>query len=173
MCWDMIIKHCNDACLTNAEYFSQLGADLRFDPLLKEYVQQAHALCCCSPAPTGMPIAPEFQPYFHGPCINSPNHSRCRKDSPCMSTLQPSQLPPAFSTCKIGQCHSDAPLNLWTPAMSCCTVSTTPNLHKLQVCYPTSTRPSMDLIAATSCGQSRNMAIHFTLFLLVTHLLTA
>ncbi len=72
MCWDMIIKHCNDACLTNAYYFSWLGANLCFDPLLKEYVQQAHALCRCSPAPTNMPIALDFEPYFHGPHINSP-----------------------------------------------------------------------------------------------------
>ncbi len=68
----MIIEHRNDACLTNADYFSRLGADLCFDPLLKEYIQQAHTLCCCSPVPTDMPIAPEFQPYFRGLRINSP-----------------------------------------------------------------------------------------------------
>ncbi len=72
MCWDMIIEHRNDVCLTNADYFSWLGADLCFDPLLKEYIQQAHALHCCSSAPTKMPIALEFQPYFRGPRINSP-----------------------------------------------------------------------------------------------------
>jgi hypothetical protein len=72
MCWDMIMKHRNDACLTNADYFSWLGANLCFNSLLEEYVQQTHALCCCSPAPTAMPIAPEFQQYFCGPCINSP-----------------------------------------------------------------------------------------------------
>jgi hypothetical protein len=72
MCWDMIIEHRNNACLTNADYFSRLGADLCFNPLLKEYVQQAHTLRCCSPAPTDMPIAPKFQPYFRGPCISSP-----------------------------------------------------------------------------------------------------
>jgi hypothetical protein len=72
MCWDMIIKHRNDVCLTNVDCFSRLGADLCFDPLLKEYIQQAHALCCCSPVPNDMPIAPEFQPYFRGPRINSP-----------------------------------------------------------------------------------------------------
>ncbi len=72
MCWDMIIRHHNNICFTEADYFSRLGADLCFDPLLKEYVQQAHALCCCSPAPTKMHITPDFQPYFHGPCINSP-----------------------------------------------------------------------------------------------------
>ncbi len=34
MCWDMIIEHHNDVCLTDAKYFSWLGADLCFDPLL-------------------------------------------------------------------------------------------------------------------------------------------
>jgi hypothetical protein len=60
MCWDMIIEHRNDACLTDVDYFFWLGADLCFDPLLKEYVQQAQALCHCSPAPTDMPIAQNF-----------------------------------------------------------------------------------------------------------------
>jgi hypothetical protein len=72
MCWDVIFEHCNDACLTNADYIFRLGANLCFDPLLKEYVQQTHALCRRSPAPTDMPIALEFQPYFHGPHINIP-----------------------------------------------------------------------------------------------------
>jgi hypothetical protein len=72
MCWDMIIEHRNDVCLTNAEYVSWLGTDLCYDPLLKEYVQQVAALCCCSPAPTSMPIAPEYQPYFFGLQVNLP-----------------------------------------------------------------------------------------------------
>jgi hypothetical protein len=70
--WDMIIEHRNDVCLTNADYFSRLGADLCFNPLLKEYVLQAHALRRCSLVPTKMPIALEFQLYFCGPHINSP-----------------------------------------------------------------------------------------------------
>jgi hypothetical protein len=48
MCWDMVIKHRNDRCLTNANYFSQLSADLFFDPLLKEHIQQVDAICHCS-----------------------------------------------------------------------------------------------------------------------------
>jgi hypothetical protein len=39
MCWDMVMEHRKDVCLTDANYFSCLGADLCFDPLLKEYVQ--------------------------------------------------------------------------------------------------------------------------------------
>jgi hypothetical protein len=33
MCWEMDIKHRNDLFLTNAKYWSRLGADLTFDPL--------------------------------------------------------------------------------------------------------------------------------------------
>jgi hypothetical protein len=72
MCWDMIIEHRNDVCLTDADYFSRLGADLCYDPLLKEYIQQVHAFRRRSPAPTMMPIPPEHQPYFRGPRVNVP-----------------------------------------------------------------------------------------------------
>jgi hypothetical protein len=72
MCWNMVIGHHNDAFFTDADYFSWLGANLCFNHLLKGYVHQAHALCCCSPVPTNMPIAPEFQLYLRGPRINSP-----------------------------------------------------------------------------------------------------
>jgi hypothetical protein len=134
MCWDMIIEHCNDAYLTDADYFSRLGADLCFNPLLKEYVQQAHALRCCSSVPTDMPLHQNFSCTSMAHASTAQNHSRLCKDSPCIPTLQPSQVLPAFSTCKIGQCPLDAPLNLWTLAMSRRAISTTLNLRKLQVC---------------------------------------
>jgi hypothetical protein len=44
MCWDMDIKHRNDHWLPNANYFSHLGADLCFDPLLKDYIQHTDFL---------------------------------------------------------------------------------------------------------------------------------
>ena len=44
MCWDMDIKHRNDHWLTNANYFSCLGADLCFDLLLKDYIQRTNFL---------------------------------------------------------------------------------------------------------------------------------
>jgi hypothetical protein len=128
MCWDMIIKHCNDACLTNADYFSQLGANLCSDSLLKDYVQHAHALCCRSQCLSTCPLHQNFSRISVAHASTAQNHSLCHKDPPCMPTLQPSQLPPSFSTCTIGQCHSVAPLNLWTPAMLRRAVSTTPNL---------------------------------------------
>jgi hypothetical protein len=72
MCWDMVIEHQNDVRLTDANYFSRLGADLCFDFLLKEYVQQVDAIRCRSPALTGLPTVPVNQPYFRGPCLNMP-----------------------------------------------------------------------------------------------------
>jgi hypothetical protein len=44
MCWDMDIKHRNNFHLVNADYWSWLGADLCFDPLLKDYIQRADFL---------------------------------------------------------------------------------------------------------------------------------
>ena len=38
MCWDMDIEHRNDHWHTDANHFSHLGADLCFDPLLKDYI---------------------------------------------------------------------------------------------------------------------------------------
>jgi hypothetical protein len=81
MCWDMIIEHRNDVCLTDADYFSHLGADLCYDPLLKEYIQQVHALQRQSPAPTMLPIPPEHQPqgtpyHYTNACASAaPVHS--------------------------------------------------------------------------------------------------
>jgi hypothetical protein len=66
-CWDIVIKHQNDVCLTDANHFSSLGADLCFDLLLKEYAQQVDAIRRCSPALAGLPIAPMNQPYFYRP----------------------------------------------------------------------------------------------------------
>jgi hypothetical protein len=66
MCWDMVVEHCNDRCLSDADFFLRFGADLCYNPLLRDYVQQVAALRCCSPAPTEIKIAPKHQPYFCG-----------------------------------------------------------------------------------------------------------
>ena len=67
MCWDMDIEHRNDVYLTDADYWSRLGADLCFDPLLKEYIQQIAAIKSRTPSPTTMPPAPGNMPYYRGP----------------------------------------------------------------------------------------------------------
>jgi len=87
MCWDMVIEHRNDTWLTDADYFSRLGADLCFDPLLKEYVQQVHLLRRRSPAPTELPIAPEHQPYFRGPRLTMPASPPPAQGIPAVSAV--------------------------------------------------------------------------------------
>ncbi len=69
MCWDMDIEHRNDHWLTDADYFSCLGADLCFDPLLKNYIQRTNFLLCRNPLVTSLPMGPENMPYFCGPCL--------------------------------------------------------------------------------------------------------
>jgi hypothetical protein len=38
MFWDVDIVHRHDIHLTDADYWSQLGADICFDPLFKSYL---------------------------------------------------------------------------------------------------------------------------------------
>jgi hypothetical protein len=67
MCWDMDIEHQKDIFLTDANYWSRLGVDLCFDPLLKTYIEQVHSFHQCSPPLTALPPSPENMPYFRGP----------------------------------------------------------------------------------------------------------
>jgi hypothetical protein len=67
MCWDMEIKHRNNHFLTDADYWSCLGADLCFDPLLKEYIKQVNAMQLCNPSPTALPPAPKIYRTFGDP----------------------------------------------------------------------------------------------------------
>jgi hypothetical protein len=88
MCWDMVIEHRNDHCLVDADYFSHVGADLCYDPLLRNYIQQVAALRRRRPAPTEMPITNERQPYFRGPRVNLP-----KRNLPPLPATQPSSQP--------------------------------------------------------------------------------
>jgi hypothetical protein len=67
MCWDVDIVHRPDTKLVDANYWSRLGMDLKFDPLLRSYL--AYALQCCNsnPPPTNLPMCPENMPYYRGP----------------------------------------------------------------------------------------------------------
>ena len=73
MCWDMDIIHRNDHFLGDADYFSRLGADLCYNPLLHDYIQQIHAFKQRSPSPTVMPMNPENMPYYRGPRLPRPS----------------------------------------------------------------------------------------------------
>jgi hypothetical protein len=67
MCWDINIVHRNDTHLTDADYWSRLGADICFDPLFKSYLDFDRGLCERCPVPTSLPMKPEKMPYYRGP----------------------------------------------------------------------------------------------------------
>jgi hypothetical protein len=67
MCWDMDIEHRNNFHLVDTNYWSRLGADLCFDPLLKDYIQRADFLHKKHPSPTKLPMLPKNQPYYWPP----------------------------------------------------------------------------------------------------------
>jgi hypothetical protein len=64
MCWSMTIIHRPGTVLTSADYFSHLGADLCFDPYLKDYIQRVLAMKQFSPAVSTLPILPENMPGY-------------------------------------------------------------------------------------------------------------
>ena len=51
MCWDVDLEHRTNEYLVDADYWSRLGKDLCFDPLLLEYVNQVIGLRKKYPAP--------------------------------------------------------------------------------------------------------------------------
>jgi hypothetical protein len=90
MCWDMDIEHRNDHHLVDANYWPRLGADLCFDPLLKDYLQCANFLCKKYPSPTTLPMFPVNQPYYQPP-QNPPRVD----DSPSAAAIQLQDIFPA------------------------------------------------------------------------------
>ena len=67
MCWDVDIEHRNDIHLTDADYFSHLGSDLCYNPLLRDYIQRIDAIKQDHPSPSALPIEPQHMPYYRGP----------------------------------------------------------------------------------------------------------
>ena len=67
MCWDMDIEHRNDIHLTNADYFSRLGSDLCYDPLLRDYIERVDAIKRAHPSESALPMEPQNMPYYRGP----------------------------------------------------------------------------------------------------------
>jgi hypothetical protein len=63
----MDIEHRTNIFLTDADYWSRLGIDLCFDPLLKSYIEHVNSFRQSRPSPSTLPPAPKNMPYFHGP----------------------------------------------------------------------------------------------------------
>jgi hypothetical protein len=114
----MVIKHRNDLCLTDTDYFSLLSADLCFDPLLKEYLQQVNVIHHYSPAPLELPIAPMNQSYFRGERLNMP----CKLEH-YPSVPQPSALAATITTGLQHLSNWPVTFGLATPANTICNVA--------------------------------------------------
>jgi len=71
MCWDVDIVHRPDVELVDADYWSRLGADISYDPLLLDYLKYTMKSRVYHPPPTDLPMRPENMPYYRGPRIQS------------------------------------------------------------------------------------------------------
>ena len=67
VCWDMDIEHCNDIHLTDVDYFSRLGSDLCYDPLLRDYIQRVDVIKQDNPSLLALPIELQHMPYYLRP----------------------------------------------------------------------------------------------------------
>ena len=73
--------HQPDTKLVYADYWSQLGANLNFDPLHRKYLELKHQLRQSKPAPTDLPMRPENMPYYRGPRILKPSPEASTADA--------------------------------------------------------------------------------------------
>jgi hypothetical protein len=64
MCWDMTIVHRPGTLLSLPDYLSRLGADLCYDPMLRDYIQKIAALKQASPPVSSLPILSENTPGY-------------------------------------------------------------------------------------------------------------
>jgi hypothetical protein len=81
MGWDVNIIHRNDHCITDADYWSPLGADLCFDPLFKTYLDIMRMLRIKNPPPTLFPMKPKNMPHYRGPQVIQPTTTDTHSDA--------------------------------------------------------------------------------------------
>jgi hypothetical protein len=72
MCWDVDIVHRPDVELVDADYWSPLGVDIVYNPLLCNYMAYTIKTLATHPPPTELPMRPENMPYYCGPRIIQP-----------------------------------------------------------------------------------------------------
>jgi hypothetical protein len=72
MCWDVDIVHQPDVELVDADYWSFLGVDIVYNPLLHDYMAYTMKTRAAHPLPTELPMHPENMPYYRGPRIVQP-----------------------------------------------------------------------------------------------------
>lgn len=69
MCWAMEIVHRADIFNVDADYWSRVGEDLCYDPMLRRYAELTSSLCSTYPPASDLPVQPENMPYYRGPRI--------------------------------------------------------------------------------------------------------
>ncbi len=164
MCWDMDIKHRNDIFLMNADYWSRLGVNLCFNPLLKSYIEQVNSFCHCRPSLTALPPLPENTPYFHGPHL-PPQDANTADSLPGVHLSMPINSVPTvgfqhvlnYAVCfgkYVGPCPTHA--HGAKPQSPC----TTRNSQSQQASYQNLIRLCMVLTTAISHRQSWSSACH-------------
>jgi hypothetical protein len=88
MGWDVNIVHQNDNYMTDADYWSRLGADLCFDPLFKKYLDLTWKLCLENPTLSSFPIKPENMLYYRGPQVLPANQDKQHtEDAHCQALV--------------------------------------------------------------------------------------
>ncbi len=69
MRWDMDIVHHRNDHLVDADYWSCLDCDLRYDPSFCRYLRLVESFHKTHPDPTKIPIHAQHMPYYQGPCL--------------------------------------------------------------------------------------------------------
>jgi hypothetical protein len=131
MCWDVNIVHQNDNYLIDADYWSQLGTDICFDTLFKNYLELTRSLCSLHPASSSLPMLLENMPYYRGlQIITSQSSPDPSNDAHCQAII---------STLLVNNCHglchlSNIPVQFGEfekgiPSLAC------PTNNNLNPCY--------------------------------------
>ncbi len=81
MCWDVNIVHHPDVELMNVDYWSWLGVDVNYDPLLRNYLAFTMKMCSANLLLTDLPMRPENMPYYRGPRIREPKPTASPMDA--------------------------------------------------------------------------------------------
>ncbi len=108
MGWDVNIVHRNNHYITDANYWSHLGANLCFNPLFKTYLDLTCKLCLENPPPTSFPMKPKNMSYYRRPrVIPASQHDQAPEDAHCQSVVST-----VFVDNSHGLCHvSNVPVH--------------------------------------------------------------
>ena len=91
MCWNMEIVHRADLYNQDADYWSRIGEDLCFDPLMRKYLELTQSIRRINPPSSTMPIPAQNMPYYRGPRVHVPGSAKpfepCAPDSDALASV--------------------------------------------------------------------------------------